>query len=68
VKTGTPPAIVQKLHDAVADALASAKVQQFAKTAGMDASPTQPDALRAQIKTDVAQWTELVAKAGLQKH
>jgi tripartite-type tricarboxylate transporter receptor subunit TctC len=68
VKTGTPPAIVQKLHDAVADALASAKVQQFAKTAGMDASPMQPDALRAQIKTDVAQWTELVAKAGLQKH
>jgi putative tricarboxylic transport membrane protein len=68
VRTGTPPAIVQKLHDAVAEALASPKVQQFAKTAGMDASPMQPEALRAQIKTDVAQWTELVAKAGIERH
>lgn len=68
VRTGTPQEIVHELHDAVAQALASAKVQQFAKTAGMDASPMQPDALRAQIKRDVAQWTELVAKAGIQKH
>lgn len=68
VKTGTPKEIVQKLHDAVAEALASAKVQQFAKTAGMDATPMQPDALRVQIKTDVAQWTELVAKAGIERH
>jgi putative tricarboxylic transport membrane protein len=68
VRTGTPPEIVQKLHDAVAGALASPKVQQFAKTAGMDASPMQPDALRAQIKADVAQWTELVAKAGIERH
>jgi tripartite-type tricarboxylate transporter receptor subunit TctC len=68
VKTGTPPEIVQKLHDAVAEALASEKVQQFSQSAGMDAKPMQPDALRAQIKADVAQWTELVAKAGIQKH
>jgi tripartite-type tricarboxylate transporter receptor subunit TctC len=68
VRTGTLPDIVQKLHDAVADALASAKVQQFAKTAGMDAKPMAPDALRAQIKADVTQWTELVAKAGIEKH
>jgi tripartite-type tricarboxylate transporter receptor subunit TctC len=68
VRTGTPPEIVQKLHDAVADALASPKVQQFAKTAGMEAKPMQPDALRAQIKTDVAQWSELVQRAGIQKH
>jgi len=68
VRTGTPPEIVQKLHDAVAEALASPKVQQFAKTAGMDASPMQPDALRAQIKTDVAQWTELVQRAGIERH
>jgi tripartite-type tricarboxylate transporter receptor subunit TctC len=68
VKTGTLTDIVRKLHDAVADALASDKVQQFAKTAGMDASPMQPDALRAQIKADVAQWSELVAKAGIARH
>jgi tripartite-type tricarboxylate transporter receptor subunit TctC len=34
----------------------------------MDASPMQPDALRAQIKADVAQWSELVAKAGIARH
>ncbi len=68
VRAGTPPEIVNKLHDAVAEGLASAKVQQFAKTAGMDASPMQPDALRAQIKTDVAQWTELVQRAGIERH
>jgi tripartite-type tricarboxylate transporter receptor subunit TctC len=68
VKTGTLTDIVRKLHDAVADALASDRVKQFAKTAGMDASPMQPDALRAQIKADVAQWSELVAKAGIARH
>ena len=68
VRTGTPPTIVQKLHDAVADALASAKVQQFAQTAGMEAKPMQPDALRTQIKADVAQWTELVQRAGIERH
>ena len=68
VRTGTPPTIVQKLHDAVADALASAKVQQFAQTAGMVAKPMQPDALRTQIKADVAQWTELVQRAGIERH
>jgi len=68
VRTGTPPTIVQKLHDAVADALASAKVQQFAQTAGMVAKPMQPDALRAHIKADVAQWTELVQRAGVERH
>jgi tripartite-type tricarboxylate transporter receptor subunit TctC len=67
VRTGTPQEIVQKLHDAVADALASPKVQQFAQAAGMDARPMQPDALHAQIKMDVAQWTELVDKAGLKR-
>ena len=68
VKTGTPPEIVQKLHDAVAEALASDKVQTFANAAGMEAKPMDPAALHAQIKEDVAQWTELVAKAGIQKH
>jgi putative tricarboxylic transport membrane protein len=68
VRTATPPEIVQKLHDAVAEALASPKVQQFAKAAGMNASPMQPDALRAQIKADVAQWTELVQRAGIGRH
>jgi putative tricarboxylic transport membrane protein len=68
VRTGTPPEIVKKLHNAVAEALASAKVQQFAKTTGMDASPMQPDALRAQIKTDVAQWTEFIQRAGIERH
>jgi tripartite-type tricarboxylate transporter receptor subunit TctC len=68
VRTGTPPSIVQKLHDAVAGALASAKVQQFAQTAGMEAKPMQPDALRAQIKADVAQWSELVQRAGVERH
>jgi len=48
--------------------LASAKVQQFARTAGMEAKPMAPEALRAQIKADVAQWSELVAKAGIEKH
>lgn len=68
VRIGTPPELVKRLHDAVAEALASPKVQQFAQTAGMEAKPMAPDALRAQIKTDVAQWSELVTRAGIQKH
>jgi tripartite-type tricarboxylate transporter receptor subunit TctC len=68
VRSGTPAEIVGKLHDAVAEALASEKVQQFAKTAGMEASPMAPGALKAQIKADVALWSELVAKAGIQRH
>ncbi len=68
VRTGTAAELVKRMHEAVAEALASAKVQQFAHTAGMEAKPMQPDALRAQIKADVAQWSELVARAGIQRH
>jgi tripartite-type tricarboxylate transporter receptor subunit TctC len=33
----------------------------------MEARPMAPDALEAQIKTDVAQWSELVKRAGIKQ-
>ncbi len=68
VRSGTPNEIVKLLHAAIANALAASKVQQFAQKAGMDASPMTPDALRAQIKANVAQWTEVVQRAGIKRH
>lgn len=58
----TPPAIVNKLHDATVQALQSADVRARFKALALDAVSTTPDEYRQKIAQEITQWTA-VAKA-----
>jgi putative tricarboxylic transport membrane protein len=65
---GTSEDIVFLLNREVGEALKSAKVQKYSMEAGMDARGMSSKDLTARIKADVEKWTQLIAKAGIQKH
>lgn len=67
VPAGTPADIVAQLNRAVGDALQSPEVQKFSSAAGMDARGMSPNDLRNRIKSDVAKWSQVIEKAGIQK-
>jgi tripartite-type tricarboxylate transporter receptor subunit TctC len=68
VRQGTPTSVVKFLNKAIIDALKTPKVQQFAEKVGVEAHGMDPEALRKRISTDVAQWRDLVQRAGIRKH
>jgi tripartite-type tricarboxylate transporter receptor subunit TctC len=68
VRQGTPTPIIKLLNGAITDALKTPKVQQFAEKVGVEAHGMDPGALRARISADVAQWRDLVQRAGIRKH
>jgi tripartite-type tricarboxylate transporter receptor subunit TctC len=67
VPKGTPREIVNRLNHAVVEALKSAPVQKFSQDAGMDARGMSPEDLHNRIRSDVAKWTQVIEKAGIQK-
>lgn len=58
----TPPAIVNKLHDATAKALQVPDVQQKLKALALDVVSSTPEAYSQAIAKEIKQWTD-VAKA-----
>jgi tripartite-type tricarboxylate transporter receptor subunit TctC len=61
----TPPAIVAKLHDAVAKVLASkATRENFAKQ-GADVIGSTPQAAGAYIRSEISKWSTVIRAAGL---
>ena len=67
VPTGTPADIVALLNRAVDEALQSPEVQKFSNAAGMDARGMSSDDLHNRIKSDVAKWSQVIEKAGIEK-
>jgi tripartite-type tricarboxylate transporter receptor subunit TctC len=67
VPKGTPREIVATLNHAVVEALKSAPVQKFSQDAGMDARGMAPEDLHARIASDVAKWSQVIARTGIQK-
>jgi tripartite-type tricarboxylate transporter receptor subunit TctC len=64
---GTPPDIIAELHRAVDEALKSDDVQKFSNKAGMDARSMPPNELSKRIKSDVAKWSQVIEKTGVEK-
>ena len=58
----TPPAIVQRVRDEVAKALASPDVREKLATLGFEASGMQPEEFTRFVAKDIERWTG-VAKA-----
>jgi tripartite-type tricarboxylate transporter receptor subunit TctC len=64
---GTSEDIVFVLNREVTEALKSPDVQKFAHDAGMDARGLDQKDLEKRIKSDVQKWTQLIAKAGIDR-
>jgi tripartite-type tricarboxylate transporter receptor subunit TctC len=67
VPAGTPADIVTTLNQAVGEALKSPEVQKYSAAAGMDARGMSSADLHARIKSDVAKWSQVIEKAGIEK-
>jgi tripartite-type tricarboxylate transporter receptor subunit TctC len=62
---GTPPEIVQRLHDEFARAAADPTVKAKLSEAGLDPIPQmQPAEFARLIKSDLAKWTPIIEAAG----
>jgi len=63
--TGTPPAIVQKLRDEVAKAVAAPDVITQLAEQGMVPVGSQPDAWRAYLKSELDTYTKIIKDANI---
>jgi len=65
VPAGTPPAIVQRLHEAAAKGLAKPEVKEKIALQGMDPTPSaSPDAFEKELQQEAPMWEKLVRDSG----
>jgi tripartite-type tricarboxylate transporter receptor subunit TctC len=62
----TPPAIVQRLHDAAVKGIARPDVKEKFAGIGIDVAPMGPAELGKFIQSEIALWAKLVKLAGIQ--
>ena len=63
---GTPPEIVQRLHDVTVKGLGKAEVKEKFAAIGTDVAPMSPGELAKFIQSEIAHWAKLVKLAGIQ--
>ncbi len=63
----TPRDIVDKLSHGVIDAMALPDIKAAVAKFGMEARGSTPEELTARIRSDVAKWTDVIQKAGIEK-
>jgi tripartite-type tricarboxylate transporter receptor subunit TctC len=61
----TPAAIRARLNREVNEILSAAEGKEALVAQGMDPEPGPPEVLTERIRTDIARWREVVAKAGI---
>ena len=62
---GTPPAIVKRLHAAIAQALTQPDVKERFAALALDIGTLGPDEFKKLIEDDVKRWKEVVVKSGI---
>jgi tripartite-type tricarboxylate transporter receptor subunit TctC len=62
----TPPAIVQRLHDAAIKGIARPEVKEKFAGIGIDVAPMGPAELGKFIQSEIALWAKLVKLAGIE--
>ena len=65
VRSGTPPAVVKKLHADMAEALALPDVKEKLASLGLDPLGNSPEDFARMIAAESRKWSEIVQKAGI---
>jgi putative tricarboxylic transport membrane protein len=68
VPAATPKTVVEVLTRAINDVLPNPEVQEKSKRLGMEMRGSTPEAMTALLKSDIAKWSAVIAKAGIPKH
>lgn len=63
---GTPPEVVARLHDAVAEAGKDQEVRKALADLGIDPISGSPDEMREYMKRELEKWGQVIKAAGLQ--
>lgn len=61
----TPPAVVQRLHQAIAQVLSSAEYANFIRAQGAEPALMTPDEVNTLVRADLARWGKLVKAIGV---
>ncbi len=64
---GTPPAVINTLNAALQQVLADPTIKQRALDLGIDAHPSTPAELDARMRSDIAKWGAVIARAHIPK-
>jgi len=67
VKAGTPADIVSTLNTAMREALADKELSAKLLALGVDGRATSPVELAQRMKDDIAKWSAVIEKAGIEK-
>jgi tripartite-type tricarboxylate transporter receptor subunit TctC len=65
VKTGTPPAVIARLNEAVNKALKTDKVREALAKLGVDPGGGTPEAFGGLVRSETEHWTKVVQEAGI---
>jgi tripartite-type tricarboxylate transporter receptor subunit TctC len=62
---GTPPAVVQRLHQAAGNGLAKPQVREKIAAQGMDATPSaSPATFETELRAEAPMWERVVRESG----
>jgi tripartite-type tricarboxylate transporter receptor subunit TctC len=64
---GTPRAIIMRLHNDMAKAIATTDVKEKMLAQGMDAVSRTPDEFSAYIKSEIGKWAKVIKAAGVKQ-
>jgi tripartite-type tricarboxylate transporter receptor subunit TctC len=64
---GTPPAVVELLNAGLRTAIADAEVARRLLELGITARASSPQDIGARLSADIARWTEVVNRAGIER-
>lgn len=67
VKAGTPAEVITTINKAMHDVLNDAEVKQKMLDFGIEARPSSPQEMDAKMRNDIKVWTDVIAKAGIEK-
>lgn len=65
VRSGTPPATIERLHAEVKTALDSREVRELFKAQGIEPGGMPPSEFQQLIKTDLAHWKRTIEQLGI---
>ena len=65
VKSGTPPAVIARLNQAVNKALKTDKVRESLAKLGADVGGGTPEAFGALVRAETVRWTKVIKDAGI---
>jgi tripartite-type tricarboxylate transporter receptor subunit TctC len=63
----TPPEVVRTLNSALREVLSDAAVKRKALELGIEARASTPDEIQARLIADIAKWSAVIDKAGIEK-